>query len=63
MELQPQITRSNMMWALKMKESKFLITFVKCHPEDVVTELLEFYKNAKCVKQLAEASKNKGNPF
>ncbi|OMO93002.1 Mitochodrial transcription termination factor-related protein [Corchorus capsularis] len=57
MELQPQITRSNMMWALQMKESKFLTMFVICHPEDVVTELLEFYKNAKCVKQLAETSK------
>ncbi|OMO93001.1 Mitochodrial transcription termination factor-related protein [Corchorus capsularis] len=66
MELQPQITRSDMVWALRMNERGFLTEFVECHPENVVTELLEFYKNAKCVKQLAEASKKavtKGFPF
>ncbi|OMP12592.1 hypothetical protein COLO4_02984 [Corchorus olitorius] len=57
MELQPQITRSDMVRALRVKESGFLTVFVECHPENVVTELLEFYKNAKFVKQLAEASK------
>ncbi|OMO93003.1 Mitochodrial transcription termination factor-related protein [Corchorus capsularis] len=47
MELQPQITRSNMMWAIRMKEERFLTVFVRCHPKNVATELLKFYKNAK----------------
>ncbi|OMO93000.1 hypothetical protein CCACVL1_06680 [Corchorus capsularis] len=67
MELQPQITRSDMMRALRMKEEIFLTAFVRCHPENVATELLEFYKNAKCMKRLAQASKKKvvnyGFPF
>ncbi|OMO65781.1 Mitochodrial transcription termination factor-related protein [Corchorus capsularis] len=61
MDLQPQITRSNMIRAMRMKESKFLTVYVKCHPQNVVAEL-EFYKR---VKQLAGASKKavKGFPF
>ncbi|OMO63684.1 Mitochodrial transcription termination factor-related protein [Corchorus olitorius] len=57
MELQPQITRSDMLRAFRMKEERFLTSFVRCHPENVATELLEFYKIAKCMKRLAQASK------
>ncbi|WRX27459.1 Transcription termination factor [Theobroma cacao] len=66
MELHPQIKGAMMLRALRMKESRFLTAFVTCHPENVATELLEFYKHAKCVKRLAEASKmkvRKGFPF
>ncbi|XVE52786.1 hypothetical protein DITRI_Ditri02bG0151700 [Diplodiscus trichospermus] len=66
MELHPQIKGSIMLRALRMTESRFLTAFVKCHPENVATELLEFYKHAKCLKRLAETSKKilrKGFPF
>ncbi|XWS16748.1 hypothetical protein CRYUN_Cryun33cG0005300 [Craigia yunnanensis] len=66
MELHPQIKGSIMLRALRMSESRLLSAFVKCHPENVATELLEFYKHAKCLKRLAEASKKvlrKGFPF
>jgi mTERF domain-containing protein len=49
-----------------MTEKRFLKAFVECHPEDVANELMEFYRNAKGVKRLAEASKKKnrnGFPF
>ncbi|XVF12162.1 hypothetical protein REPUB_Repub08aG0090600 [Reevesia pubescens] len=66
MELHPQIKGSIMLRALRMTESRFLTVFVKCHSENVATELLEFYEHAKCLKRLAEASKKilrKGFPF
>nr|KJB12870.1 hypothetical protein B456_002G041700 [Gossypium raimondii] len=49
-----------------MTENRFLNVFIKCHPQDVANELLEFYKHAKGHKPLAESSKKilrKGFPF
>ncbi|XVF09211.1 hypothetical protein REPUB_Repub07fG0072500 [Reevesia pubescens] len=66
MELHPQIKGSVMLRALRMTESRFLAQFVKCHPQDVATELLDFFEHAKGLKRLAEASKKKlrkGFPF
>ncbi|XP_021900588.1 uncharacterized protein LOC110816635 [Carica papaya] len=66
MNIQPQIKGPTMLTALRMKEKRFLKAFITCHPEDVVNDLMEFYKNAKCIKRLAEASKkvvHKGFPF
>ncbi|TYI41795.1 hypothetical protein ES332_A01G050900v1 [Gossypium tomentosum] len=66
MELDPQIKGSIMLTALRMTENRFLNLFIKCHPEDVANELLEFYKHAKGLKPLAESSKKilrKGFPF
>ncbi|XP_017621400.1 transcription termination factor MTERF9, chloroplastic-like [Gossypium arboreum] len=66
MEIDPQIKGSIMLTALRMTENRFLNVFIKCHPEDVANELLEFYKHAKGLKPLAESSKKilrKGFPF
>ncbi|XP_022736847.1 transcription termination factor MTERF15, mitochondrial-like [Durio zibethinus] len=66
MELHPQIKGSLMLRALRMTEIRFLTAFVKCHPQNVATELLEFYEHAKRCKRLAEASKKilrTGFPF
>ncbi|KAE8714948.1 thiosulfate/3-mercaptopyruvate sulfurtransferase 1 [Hibiscus syriacus] len=66
MDFYPQVDGSIMLRALRMKEDRFLNVFVKCHPQDVATELLEFYKHAKGLKPLAESSKKtqrKGFPF
>ncbi|MBA0847799.1 hypothetical protein Goshw_023614 [Gossypium schwendimanii] len=66
MELDPQIKGSIMLRALRMTENRFLNVFIKCHPQDVANELLEFYKHAKRLKPLAESSKKilrKGFPF
>lgn len=66
MELDPQIKGSIMLRALRMTENRFLNVFIKCHPQDVANELLEFYKHAKGLKPLAESSKKilrKGFPF
>ncbi|PPD85821.1 hypothetical protein GOBAR_DD17258 [Gossypium barbadense] len=66
MELDPQIKGPIMLAALRMTENRFLNVFIKCHPQDVANELLEFYKHAKGLKPLAESSKKilrKGFPF
>ncbi|XVF77873.1 hypothetical protein PTKIN_Ptkin14bG0082200 [Pterospermum kingtungense] len=66
MELHPQIKGSVMLRALRMTEKRFLSAFVKCHPENVASELLEFYKHTKRLKRLAVASKKiqrRGFPF
>lgn len=55
-----------MLTARRMKEKQFLKAFIPCHPEAIANELMEFYKNAKCIKQLPEASKktvHKGFPL
>jgi mTERF domain-containing protein len=66
MGLNLQIKGPTLLTALRMTEKRFLKAFVECHPEDVANELMEFYRNAKGVKRLAEASKKKnrnGFPF
>ncbi|KAL2510458.1 Mitochondrial transcription termination factor family protein [Abeliophyllum distichum] len=66
MGLVPQIKGPAMLRALRMSEKRFIAAFITCHLEDVANELINFYKNAKRVKRLAESSKknlNKGFPF
>jgi mTERF domain-containing protein len=61
-----QIKGPTLLRALRMTEKRFLKAFVECHPKDVAEELMEFYRNAKGVKRLAEASKKRvteGFPF
>uniref|UniRef100_A0A5B7BLX2 Mitochondrial transcription termination factor family protein n=1 Tax=Davidia involucrata TaxID=16924 RepID=A0A5B7BLX2_DAVIN len=66
MGLVSQIKGPTMLRALRMNEKRFVKAFIKCHPEDVASELMEYYTNAKDVKRLAESSKknlHKGFPF
>ncbi|KAE8686277.1 thiosulfate/3-mercaptopyruvate sulfurtransferase 1 [Hibiscus syriacus] len=66
MDLHPQVDGSVMLTALRMKEDRFLNVFVKCHPQEVATQLLEFYRHAKGLRPLAESSKKikrTGFPF
>jgi mTERF domain-containing protein len=66
MGLNFQIKGPTMLRALRMTEKRFLKAFVELHPKDVADELMEFYRNAKGVKRLAEASKKSvtnGFPF
>lgn len=66
MGLVPQIKGPAMLRAMRMSEKRFIAAFITCHSEDVSNELTTFYKNAKCVKRLAESSKknlSKGFPF
>ncbi|KAL6998062.1 hypothetical protein U1Q18_008189 [Sarracenia purpurea var. burkii] len=66
MGLAKQIKGPVMLTALRMKEKRFVEAFIKCHPNEVADELMEFYSNAKDVKRLAESSKkisHKGFPF
>ncbi|CAA2953326.1 Mitochondrial transcription termination factor, mTERF [Olea europaea subsp. europaea] len=66
MGIVPQIKGPAMLRALRMSEKRFIAAFITCHSEDVGNELITFYKNAKCVKRLAESSKknlSKGFPF
>ncbi|GAB4842661.1 hypothetical protein Ancab_012634 [Ancistrocladus abbreviatus] len=66
MGLVPQIKGAMLLRALRMTEKRFLKVFVTCHPKDVMDELLGWYRNAKCVRRLAETSKKiqrKGFPF
>ncbi|KAK6914220.1 Transcription termination factor, mitochondrial/chloroplastic [Dillenia turbinata] len=66
MGLVPQISGTSMFTLLRMKESRFLKAYVKCHGNDIANELMEFYTNAKGVKRLAGALKKnycKGFPF
>ncbi|XP_057959823.1 uncharacterized protein LOC131152155 [Malania oleifera] len=66
MGLVPQIKGPEILTALRMKEKRFLEAFVTCHPNDVSHQLMEWYRNVKCVKRLAEGSKRnicKGFPF
>jgi mTERF domain-containing protein len=61
--------RSNgatLLTALRMTEKSYLKAFVEYHPEDVANELMDFYRKAKGMKRLGEASKKnilKGFPF
>ncbi|KAJ4705799.1 Transcription termination factor like [Melia azedarach] len=55
-----------MLRALRMSEKRFLKVFVHSHPQDVADELMDVYRNAKCIKRLAVNSKkniHKGFPF
>ncbi|TXG71243.1 hypothetical protein EZV62_006178 [Acer yangbiense] len=67
MGLSPEIKgRAAILRALRMAEKRFLKAYVSCHPQDVADELMEVYRNAKCIKRLAEGSKKierKGFPF
>ena len=66
MGLELQIKGLKMMSALRMTEKRFLEAFVKCHPNNIADELIEFYTSAKGIKRLAEASKKNnhmGFPF
>ncbi|KAK1583158.1 hypothetical protein Q3G72_021404 [Acer saccharum] len=67
MGLSPEIKgRATILRALRMAEKRFLKAYVSCHPQDVADELMEVYRNAKCIKRLAEGSKKivrKGFPF
>ncbi|PIN09925.1 Mitochondrial transcription termination factor, mTERF [Handroanthus impetiginosus] len=66
MELVPQIKGPLLLTALRMSEKRFISVFITCHPENVAEELITTYKNAKCVRRLAESSKkysSKGFPF
>ncbi|CAH2075749.1 unnamed protein product [Thlaspi arvense] len=66
MGLDPQIKGPALLRALRMKEKRFVNAFINCHPKNVADELMQFYRNAKCVKRLAESSKknlHKGFPF
>ena len=57
MGLVPQIKGPKLLTALRMKEDRFLRTFVACHPESISKELMEYYRNIKGLKRLALASK------
>ncbi|XP_059666708.1 transcription termination factor MTERF9, chloroplastic-like [Cornus florida] len=64
--LVPQIKGPAMLRALRMTENLFIKTFIKCHPKDVASELMEYYTNVKGVERLAKTSKRnlpKGFPF
>ncbi|KAG8389610.1 hypothetical protein BUALT_Bualt02G0247000 [Buddleja alternifolia] len=66
MGLVPQIKGPALLRALRMSDKRFISAFLTCHPNDVANELMEAYKDAKCVRRLAESSKknfNKGFPF
>lgn len=67
MGLSPEIKgREAVLKMLRMTEKRLLKVFIRCHPTDVADELMEAYRNAKCVKRLAEGSKKyvrKGFPF
>ncbi|KAM1761657.1 hypothetical protein ACFX12_004394 [Malus domestica] len=65
MGLDKKIEGPMMMRAMRMTEKRFLKAFVRCHPKDVADELMEYYKNVKGVKRLAEASRtlHQGFPF
>ncbi|KAL0284439.1 UNVERIFIED_CONTAM: hypothetical protein Sangu_2822900 [Sesamum angustifolium] len=66
MGLVPQIKGPALLRALRMSDKRFVSAFVTCHPENVAAELMTTFKNAKCVRRLAESSKknlNKGFPF
>ncbi|KAK7389331.1 hypothetical protein VNO78_24235 [Psophocarpus tetragonolobus] len=57
MDSKLQINLPTMVSSLRMSEQRFLKLFVKCHDEEVASELMEFYKRTKEVKRLGESSK------
>ncbi|KAK4418010.1 hypothetical protein Salat_2213700 [Sesamum alatum] len=66
MGLVPEIKGAALLRALRMSDKRFVSAFINCHPENVAEELMTTFKNAKCVRRLAESSKknfNKGFPF
>lgn len=66
MGLVPQIKGPVLLRALRMSDKRFISAFITCHPQNVAEELITAYKNAKCVRRLAESSKKnytKGFPF
>ncbi|KAG6409998.1 hypothetical protein SASPL_128042 [Salvia splendens] len=66
MGLAPQIKGPLLLRAMRMSDKRFTKAFISCHPESVAKELLTAYKDAKCVKRLAESSKKNlhtGFPF
>lgn len=66
MGLVPQIKGPLLLRAVRMSEKRFIKVFISCHPDNVAEELLMVYKDAKCVRRLAESSKKNfhtGFPF
>lgn len=66
MRLKPLIKEVSIFRAVRMSEKRFLKVYVMCHPQDIATELMEFYEKSKNMKRLAEKSKKyirKGFPF
>lgn len=66
MGLVPEVKGPLLLRAVRMSEKRFIKAFISCHPENVAEELLKLYKDAKCVKRLAESSKKNfhtGFPF
>ncbi|EHA8589794.1 transcription termination factor MTERF9, chloroplastic [Cocos nucifera] len=66
MGLEPRIKGPALVQAMRMKESRFLKVFVRCHQEDVAGALMEYYASVKGSGRLAESSrsvKHKGFPF
>ncbi|KAF5744244.1 hypothetical protein HS088_TW08G00843 [Tripterygium wilfordii] len=66
MALYPSVKGAKLFRAMRMKEKRFLAVFVSCHPQEVASELMECYRDAKAIKRLAEASKRRlrtGFPF
>ncbi|KAH6787558.1 hypothetical protein C2S52_007110 [Perilla frutescens var. hirtella] len=66
MGLVPQIKGPLLLRSLRMSDKRFIEAFISCHPESVAKELLTTYKDAKCVRRLAESSKKNvhtGFPF
>lgn len=66
MGLVPQIKGPLLLRAVRMSEKRFIKVFISCHPDNVAEELLKVYKDAKCVRRLAESSKKNsrtGFPF
>ncbi|KZV36208.1 hypothetical protein F511_14226 [Dorcoceras hygrometricum] len=66
MGVEPGIKGPAMLRALRMADKRFVSAFITCHNAELANELMTYYKNAKCVRRLAESSKKyycKGFPF
>jgi len=46
-----------MVGTLRMSEQRFLKVYVMCHEEDIIDELLDYYRTLKRMKRLAVASR------
>lgn len=66
MGLVPQVKGSALLRALRMSEKRFISVYITCHPENDALDLVTAYRNAKCIRRLAESSKKNlhiGFPF
>ncbi|XP_071709427.1 uncharacterized protein [Rutidosis leptorrhynchoides] len=54
MGLVPRIDRLNVIKALRMKEKRFVDTFINCHPPEIRKGLMECFLDAKQVQVLAK---------